>query len=99
MPGGCNPMQPNDVPISLANELNLGNLTNNGSYLLSHVPNAGSALIDHIGCPPQHDADQRGRFAPVDGDGNGSALCDSGSIERQLSELPAAHVLHADGFE
>ncbi len=99
MPGACNPMQPNDVPIASASDLNFGGLTNNGSYLLSHVPNAGSALIDHVGCPPLHDADQRGRSAPIDGDGNGSALCDSGSIERQLNELPAAYVLHADGFE
>ncbi|MDZ4811635.1 MAG: hypothetical protein SGI99_03360 [Pseudomonadota bacterium] len=99
MPGDCNPMQPNDVPIASANALNLSGLTNNGTYLLAHVPNAGSALIDHVPCPPQHDLDQRGRSAPIDGDGNGIALCDSGSIERQLSELPAAYVLHADGFE
>ncbi len=99
MPGGCNPLQPTDVPISSAGELGLGALTNNGAYLYAHVPIAGSAAVDHVPCPPERDADQRNRPAPIDGDGNGSALCDSGAIERQLVEAPADIVLLKDGFE
>ncbi|MBP7623698.1 MAG: hypothetical protein KA763_06955 [Xanthomonadales bacterium] len=99
MPGGCNPLQPTDVPISSAGELGLGALTNNGAYLYSHVPIVGSAVIDHVACPPERDADQRDQPAPIDGDGNGSALCDSGAIERQPVEAPADIVLLKDGFE
>jgi len=99
MPGGCNPLQPTDVPINSVGELGLGALTNNGAYLYAHVPIAGSSVIDHVACPPGRDADQRDQPAPIDGDGNGSALCDSGAIERQLVEAVADIVLLKDGFE
>lgn len=59
------------------------------------VPQPGSPLLDRAtDCP--FDTDARGAERAVDGDGNGSALCDTGAIERQL--LPPAPIFR-NGFE
>jgi len=57
-------------------------LTNNGGPTKTHMPQPGSPAIDNVavGCPPPS-TDQRGGMRPVDGDGNGSALCDVGAVE------------------
>lgn len=63
----------------------------------SHLPRVGSPVIDVVSssvfCPPN---DQRGEERPVDGDGVGGALCDSGAVERQLVE---PFVIFVDDFE
>lgn len=63
-------------------EVLLGPLADNGGVTYTHLPLPGSPAIDHVsaGCPPPA-ADQRGAARPVDGDGDGSALCDAGAVE------------------
>lgn len=59
----------------------LGALANNGGDLLTHVPLAGSPLIDagsNTNCPT---TDARGEMRPLDGDGNETAVCDIGAVE------------------
>ena len=58
----------------------LGPLADNGGPTLTHALLAGSHAIDSGAvCPAK---DQRGVSRPRDGDGNGSATCDRGSVER-----------------
>lgn len=99
MPADCNPTHPTDLTISTAADLGLGALSNAGAATFGFVPQPGSALIDRVDCSSGRTIDQRGRTAPVDGDGNGLARCDSGAIERQPNEPEADVVLLANGFE
>jgi len=55
----------------------LGALADNGGFTPTHALGAGSPATD-----------QRGFWRPIDGDGNGSALCDMGAYEYG-SHLPA----------
>lgn len=74
----------------------LGEFANYGGSINTFLPLPGSAAIDRggEGCLSQ---DARLKPAPIDGDGNGSVLCDAGAVERQLVETPAA--LFRNGFE
>jgi hypothetical protein len=59
----------------------LGALANNLGPTQTHLPLAGSPVIDAgdpASCPP---TDQRGDARPVDGNGDGIASCDIGSVE------------------
>lgn len=59
----------------------LSPLANNGGYTLTHALEEGSPAIDKgklINCPP---TDQRDYLRPMDGDGNGIAVCDMGAFE------------------
>ena len=58
----------------------LGPLADNGGPTLTHALLTGSPAIDSgAACPAM---DQRGVPRPRDGDGNGNAACDRGSLER-----------------
>jgi hypothetical protein len=59
----------------------LGTLADNGGPTATHALSSGSPAIDaanNSGCPA---TDQRGVLRTVDGDGNGSVLCDIGAFE------------------
>jgi hypothetical protein len=67
----------------------VGPLQNNGGTTPTHALLAGSPAIDGglttKECP---EADQRGVARPIDGDENGSALCDVGAYEFEPSDEP-----------
>ncbi|MCK9489373.1 MAG: hypothetical protein M0Q42_08260 [Xanthomonadales bacterium] len=78
-------------------QLALAPLADNGGPTRTHALKPGSAAIDSIaGCDDSettsHTDDQRGVARPVDGDGDGIALCDAGAYE-------ANDLLFVSGFE
>ena len=59
----------------------LGSLADNGGPTQTHTLLAGSPAIDAgSSCPPPA-TDQRGTTRPLDGNGDGSAVCDIGAVE------------------
>lgn len=70
----------------------LGPLADNGGSTLTHMPLAGSPLIDagsNDACPA---TDQRGFTRPVDGTGDGQAVCDIGAVEAGAGSGPTEPV-------
>jgi CSLREA domain-containing protein len=71
----------------------LGPLGSHGGLTRNHVVLSGSPLIDVVGdgdidCGTGGGSiDQRGEPRPVDGDGDGTAACDVGAVERQPGDL------------
>ena len=69
--------------------LNLGPLADNGGPTRTHALGTGSAAIDAVPdgqCTPYGGGaaftiDQRGETRPLDGNGDGTALCDAGAFE------------------
>jgi CSLREA domain-containing protein len=88
-PGNCTFTGTGDTT---AANVGLGPLADNGGATFTHAPAEGSPAIDSgpATCLPE---DQRGVKRPQDGDGNGSQICDRGSVE------VTTEVIFRNGFE
>lgn len=80
-------------------DLALGELADNGGATKTHALLAGSVALDAAdadacAAAPISNLDQRGNVRPVDGNGDGSAICDIGSFE-----AADADSIFADGFD
>ncbi len=93
---GCSLNAGSDAISSTFSGFGLAEFANYGGRLGSFLPLPGSPAIDR-NSDECSSTDVRGKPSPVDGDGNGSILCDAGSVERQLVELPGS--LFRNGFE
>lgn len=72
----------------------LGSLLDNGGPTLTHLPAAGSAATNRVtsgasGCTPGVSVDQRGAVR-ANGINRGGAHCDSGAVEGDSNQNPAA---------
>ena len=86
---GCTP-GPNDVsPL----DPRLTPLGDHGGPTPTHALLPDSPAIDLAPAASCPQGDQRGRPRPADGDGNGSALCDAGAVERLPGCQPDAETL------
>jgi CSLREA domain-containing protein len=79
--------------------LALGDLADNGGATRTHALLAGSAAIDAAdaaacAADPVNGLDQRGQPRPIDGNGDGDAVCDVGAYEASETET-----IFRDGFE
>lgn len=72
--GSCNPAFSGDPALS--------GLQNNGGPTWTHYPLPGSSVIDNGDAASCPDRDQRGISRPFDGNEDGTAVCDIGSVER-----------------
>ena len=85
--------QPND---QLGVLPDMGSLADNGGFTRTHLPGVEAIdLANTANCPP---TDQRDQPRPADGDGDGVANCDIGSLERQDAP-PDNDPIFQDGFD
>jgi hypothetical protein len=83
-----------DLDVSTFAGLGLDEFADYGGNYLNYMPLPGSVLLDRFACAG---SDARVKPRQVDIDNNGTALCDTGALERQVRELPAS--VFRDGFE
>ncbi len=80
--GSCDPLVSGD-PL-------LGPLADNGGATWTHALLPGSPALDagdDVSCEL---TDQRGIIRPLDGDGDGTAVCDMGAVEQELTNTPTS---------
>jgi predicted outer membrane repeat protein len=94
-PSGCGLSAADDFNFTSFSAFSLGEFANYGGAHDSFLPLAASPVLERARSCANRDT--RAKPSPVDSDGNGSILCDSGAVERQLLETPGA--LFRNGFE
>jgi predicted outer membrane repeat protein len=94
-PSNCGLNAADDFNFTIFSAFSLGEFANYGGAHDSFLPLAASPVLERARSCANRDT--RAKPSPVDGDGNGSSLCDSGAVERQLLETPGA--LFRNGFE
>lgn len=84
------PSCPDGADDVVTDDPRLGPLADNGGPTLTHLPSTGSPSLD-VGVDERcTDTDQRGTARPLDGDGDGEALCDAGAVETAFVAAPPA---------
>jgi hypothetical protein len=83
-----------DLDVSTFAGLGLDEFADYAGNYLNYMPLPGSVLLDRFACAG---SDARVKPRQVDIDNNGTALCETGALERQVRELPAS--VFRDGFE
>lgn len=78
--GSCTPLLSGD-PL-------LGLLADNGGATWTHALLPGSPALDAGDEATCELTDQRGVTRPLDGDGDGTAVCDMGAVEQELTNTP-----------
>ena len=73
-------------------------LADNGGPTRTHLPFAGSPLLDTADDALAPATDQRGVARPADGDGDGAAHADIGAVETVVDLPPAPEVLVVDAL-
>jgi predicted outer membrane repeat protein len=93
----CQLNDPADGGVFSFPDFGLGEFADYGGPVRSFLPEAGSIVIDWRPCDSEDFLDTRFAQRAIDGDSDGSADCDAGSVERQLREAQGS--LFRDGFE
>jgi predicted outer membrane repeat protein len=93
--GACGLSAATDVDVTNFATLKLAEFGNYGGNQHSYLPLPGSPLLDRFPC---NGVDARGFSRPIDGNGDGLRLCDSGAVERQLIEMSDLPIFQ-DGFD
>ncbi|WP_395375852.1 choice-of-anchor Q domain-containing protein [Marinicella sp. W31] len=76
--GSCDVLATNHLTVG---DPLLGPLADNGGLTKTHLPQAGSPLVDSGDDVLCEDLDQRGGVRPADGDTDGTTVCDIGAVE------------------
>jgi predicted outer membrane repeat protein len=93
--GACGSSAATDVDVANFAMLKLAEFGDYGGNQHSYLPLPGSPLLDRFPC---NGVDARGFRRPIDGNGDGLRLCDSGAVERQLIEMSDLPIFQ-DGFD
>lgn len=85
------------VPVGATNTVIDTTLADNGGATLTHLPLDAGIAVDGGDSNCELNTDQTGRIRPWDGDGDGDAICDIGSVE--LGSIYASDIIFKDGFD
>ena len=93
----CRLNDPNDAGVFIFSDFDLDELAYYGGPLRTFRPRTTSLAVDRRPCDGTDPVDARLLPRGIDGNGDGQADCDSGTVERQRIERPGS--LFRNGFE
>lgn len=97
-PSSCGFGGPHDQFLSSFSAFGLTPITDNGGKVPTFLPQVSSPATDRIAGCLFKGGDARGLVRPVDSNGNGTAECDIGAVERQVVEIVDDRIF-ANDFE